>query len=121
MGKELQPAMKLTVSVGGDERSAHYPLYQEVLRILRDVDLTQATLTKGVMSFGHRRFIHTTMNEITIENLPIIIEVVGEQAKVEVAANLIAELLGGHGLVELHPTTIVRPASTERKGEGTNA
>jgi uncharacterized protein len=115
MGKELQPAMKLTISIGGDERRAHHPLFQEVLRILRDIGLKGATLTKGVMSYGHRRRIHTTMNEITIENLPIIIEVIGEQAKVEAAATLIAELLGGHGLIELHPTAVARHAGTERE------
>ena len=115
MGKELQPAMKLTISVGGDERRAHHPLFQEVLRILRDIGLKGATLTKGVMSYGRRRRIHTTMNEITIENLPVIIEVIGEQAKVEVAATLIAELLGGHGLVELRPTAVARRVRTERE------
>lgn len=107
--------MKLTISVGGDERSAHHPLFQEVLRILRDIGLEGATLTKGVMSYGHRRRIHTTMNEITIENLPVIIEVIGEESKVDRAATLIAELLGSHGLVELHPTAVARRARTERE------
>ncbi len=27
MARELQPALKLTISVGGDERLAHHPLY----------------------------------------------------------------------------------------------
>ena len=121
MGTYLKPATKLTVFVGGDERSAHHSLHQEVLRLLRDAGLPQATLTKGVMSYGHRRFIHTAMNEITIENLPIIVEVVGEQVKIEGAAGLIAELLGEHGLVQFQSTEIVLRASTERKGATTDA
>jgi PII-like signaling protein len=121
MRPDLKPATKLTVFVGGDERSEHHPLYQGVLRLLRDAGLPQATLTKGVMSYGNRRFIHTTMNEITIENLPIIVEVVGEQTKVAGAAVLIAELLGEHGLVQLQPTEIVLRASTKSKGETTDA
>jgi PII-like signaling protein len=108
METQLQPAMKLTVTVGGDERHAHQPLFEEVLRVLRAKGLTGATVTKGIMSYGSRRNIHSTQNEITIENLPIIIEVIGDQERVEAAANIIAELLVGHGLIELHPTTVMR-------------
>jgi len=104
---ELRPATKLTISVGGDEWRKHHPLYQEVLRILRAEGIAGATVTKGVMSFGVRRAIHTTLNEVTVENLPIIIEVIDEQTKVERAANLIAEMLGEHGLVQMQPTTFI--------------
>src|SRR6266542_2822499 len=117
MQRTLLPAMKLTISVGGDERRAHHPLYQEVLRVLHDEGISGATLTKGVMSFGVRRSIHSMMNEITMENLPIIIEAVDERTKVERAAALIAEMLGEHGLVELQPTMV---ASRLRTGEERN-
>ena len=36
MKRELQPAMKLTVAVGGDERHTHQPLYQAVLAVLHE-------------------------------------------------------------------------------------
>jgi uncharacterized protein len=106
MGRELQPAMKLTISVGGDERRAHHPLYLEVLRVLHSEGISGATLIKGVMSFGVCRSIHTTMNEITMENLPIVIEAVDESVRVERAAALVAEMLGDHGLVEMRPTMV---------------
>ena len=117
MARELQPAMKLTISVGGDERRAHHPLYQEVLRVLHREGICGATLTKGVMSFGVRRSIHSIMNEITMENLPVIIEAVDERQKVERAAALVAEMLGDHGLVEVQLTMIAcrRPAEQERR------
>jgi PII-like signaling protein len=106
MVRELQPAMKLTVSVGGDERHAHHPLYQEVLRILNSQGIVGATLTRGVMSYGIRRSIHTMLNEIQMENLPIIIEAIGERVNVQSAAVLIAEMLGEHGLVMIQPTMV---------------
>ena len=115
MARQLQPAMKLTISVGGDERRAHHPLYQEVLRVLDREAISGATLTKGVMSYGVRRSIHSTMNEITMENLPIIIEAVDEPAKVKRAAALVAEMLGDHGLVEVQPTMLA--CSTAREQE----
>ena len=113
--------MKLTVTVGSDERHAHQPLYEEVLHVLRTEGLTSATVTKGMMNYGSRRVIHSSQNEITIENLPIIIEVIGEREKVEAAASLIAELLEGRGLVELRSTSVTSADSTETEGESFNA
>src|SRR5437762_12046647 len=118
MAKELVPAIKLTVCVGGDERHAHHPLYREVLKVLHECGLTGATLTKGVMSFGSRRRIHSDMNEVTMENLPVVIEAVDEREKVEAAAERIAQILGEHGLVQLQPTKTVRHSqSAEERSE----
>lgn len=115
---QLKPAMKLTIFVGADERREHHPLYQEVLRILHDEGIGGATLTRGVMSFGSQRSIHSSKNEITMENLPIIIEAVNDVSKIDRAAALVAEMLGEHGLVDLRPTMAVhRPiAESERSG-----
>ncbi len=106
MTTELKPAMKLTISVGEDERYAHHPFYQELLRVLHSEGIAGATLTKGVMSYGVQRRLHSTKNEIQMENLPIIIEAVDERAKIERAAVLVAEMLGEHGLVEIQPTMV---------------
>lgn len=108
MTRNLQPAMKLTISVGGDERSAHHPLYREVLDILHREGISGATLTQGAMSYGVRRSIHSIKNEVTMENLPIIIEAVDERERIERVAALVAELLGEHGLVEMQPTMLAR-------------
>ena len=61
MAKELVPAIKLTICVGGDERRARHPLYREVLKVLHECNVAGATLTKGVMSFGSRRRIHSNL------------------------------------------------------------
>lgn len=121
MERKLQPAAKLTICVGGDERHAHHPLYQEVLRVLHDEGISGATLTKGVLSFGVQRSIHSMMNEITMDNLPIIIEAVDERLKVARAAAVVAEMLGEHGLVEIQPTMIACRVRTESERENFNA
>jgi len=46
MKPELKPAMKLTISVGEDERHAHHPLYREVVLALHKSGIVGATLTK---------------------------------------------------------------------------
>lgn len=107
--------MKLSITVGGDERRSHHSLYKEVLSILHGEGISGATLLRGVMSYGVRRSIHSMMNEITMENLPVIIEAVDERLKVERAAALVAEMLGEHGLVEMHPTTVACRAPAEKE------
>lgn len=110
---ELAPALKLTVCVGGDERHARRPLFREVLKVLRECNVAGATLTKGVLSFGEGRRVHSDMNEVTMENLPFVVEAVGGRVEVERAAVRVAELLGGHGLVQLQPTMLARARGVE--------
>ena len=54
MARTLQPATKLTIAIGGDERHAHQPLYKAVLMVLHETGIEGATLTKGAMSYGRR-------------------------------------------------------------------
>ena len=115
MARTLQPATKLTIAIGGDERHAHQPLYKAVLMVLHETGIEGATLTKGAMSYGRRRRIHTVMNEVTMENLPVIIEAIGARDRVAAAAERIAELLGAHGLVQLQPTMVGRRRATDEE------
>jgi PII-like signaling protein len=108
---ELAPALKLSVCVGGDERHARRPLFREVLNLLRECGVGGATVTRGVLSFGGGRRVHSDMNEVTMENLPFVVEAVGPREAVESAAARVAELLAGRGLVQLQPTALARPAS----------
>jgi PII-like signaling protein len=105
MNSGLQPATKLTVFIGGDERRDHRPLHSVVMQLLRDAGIAGATASKGVMSYGRRRQVHSSFNEVTMENLPIMIEAIDDRVKIEAVAARIAGLLGEHGLVELRPTS----------------
>jgi uncharacterized protein len=117
---ELVPALKLSVSVGGDERHAHRPLFREVLNLLRECGVGGATVTRGVLSFGGGRRLHSDMNEVTMENLPFVVEAVGPREAVESAAARVAELLAGRGLVQLQPTALARPATKEDERRAPN-
>lgn len=110
MSPELQPAMKLTIFIGGDERYHHRPLYDAVIDALHGSGIAGATVTKGLMSYGAGRRIHSDLNEITMENLPLVIEAVDESEKIRGAAMRIARMLGEHGLVEIRPTSILKAA-----------
>ena len=109
----MQPAVKLTIFIGSDERRAHRRLYESVMERLSDAHVAGATVTKGSMGYGYNRRIHSTMNEITMENLPLVIEVVDDEEKLEMVAIKIAEMLGEHGLVQLNRTSMFKGALGE--------
>jgi PII-like signaling protein len=105
--EHLEKATKLTVFVDGDERSVHRPLYELVIDILREHKFAGVTLTRGAMSYSGRKLIHSALNEVTMNDLPIIIEAVDVSEKTRTAAEQIATFLGERGLVQIQPTTIV--------------
>jgi len=105
---------KLTIFVGGDERREHHPLYQVVVDILLKHDIAGVTVMKGAMSYGGRRMIHSAQNEITMNNLPIIVEAADRHERIATVAERIATVLGEHGLTQIQPTMIVARGSEER-------
>jgi hypothetical protein len=112
--KRLVKAAKLTVFVGGDERREHRPLYQGVVDIVREHKIAGVTLIKGAMSYSGRELIHSALNEVTMNDLPIIVEAVDIDEKIRAAAEQIAAVLGEHGLVQIQPTIIALRASKQR-------
>nr|MDQ3821439.1 DUF190 domain-containing protein [Acidobacteriota bacterium] len=92
MSGGLQTATKLTIFIGGDERRGHRSLYEAVMEALRDAHVAGATVTKGSMGYGQGRRVHSTLNEIAMENLPLIIEVVDKFEKLEEVAVRVAEM-----------------------------
>ncbi len=113
MAHELQSMMKLTIFIGSDERHAHHSLYSEVMNIAAECGILGATVTKGVMSYGRRRRIHSDMNEVVMENLPLIIEIIDNDESIEALVPRVAELLGERGLIELRPTKAIRLSPAE--------
>lgn len=104
----MQTATKLTIFMGSDERCGHRSLYEAVMERLSEAHVAGATVTKGSMGYGFNRRIHSTLNEIVMENLPLVIEVIDERVKLEVVAVQIAEMLGEHGLVQLNRTSVFK-------------
>lgn len=115
--KRRHDALKMTIFIGGDERRGRRALRELVLETLRELNVMGATVEKGVMGYGINRTIHSTLNEVTMENLPIIIEAVDEGSKLRAVAERIADLLGSHGLVQIQPTTVL----LKRGGESADA
>jgi PII-like signaling protein len=58
------------------------PLYEAIVHMLRDRGLAGATVLRGIEGFGARHHLHTTRILSLSTDLPILIEVVDEEARI---------------------------------------
>lgn len=74
----------LRIYVGESDKQDRRPLYEWLVAQAHTRQLAGATVYRGLMGFGpHTRVIHTFKIERLAENLPITIEIIDTQNKVE--------------------------------------
>lgn len=74
----------LRIYVGESDKQDGHPLYEWLVAQAHTRQLAGATVYRGLMGFGpHTRVIHTFKIERLAENLPITIEIIDTQNKVE--------------------------------------
>jgi PII-like signaling protein len=110
------PARKVTVYVDEDVHHQGEPLYVAVLNYLFALNVSGATVTKGVAGFGPSHRVHTTRLLEVSGNLPVKIEFVEQSPRLD---DILAALSGivTEGLIEVQETTIVAATRREKKRE----
>ena len=73
----------LRVFVGESDRWEGRPLYEAIVRKVREKGLAGATVLRGMQGFGSHSRIHTTKILRLSEDLPIIIEIVDKAERIE--------------------------------------
>jgi PII-like signaling protein len=74
----------LRIFVGESDRVDGKPLYEWLVREAKARGMAGATVLRGIMGFGaHTKMIHTFKIERLSEDLPIVIEIVDAQDKIE--------------------------------------
>lgn len=80
----------LRIFVGESDKHHGRPLYEWIVRQAREQGLAGATVLRGMMGFGaNTRVIHTFKIERLSEDLPVLIEIVDTQEKIEGFLSLI--------------------------------
>ena len=87
------------------------PLYEALLLFLREHEFAGATVLRGVAGFGANARIHTDRVLRLSLDLPMIVEVVEDAARIEAILPDLDEMIGG-GLVTLEKARVIlyRPA-----------
>jgi uncharacterized protein len=76
-------AKLLRIFVGESDKINHVPVYEKIVIEARKAGLAGSTVTKGIMGFGASSRIHTSKILRLSEDLPLLIEIVDTEKKIE--------------------------------------
>ncbi len=96
----------LRIFVGESDRFQKQPLYEALIELFRDQGVAGATVIKGAMGYGGRSKVHSDRFLRLSSDLPVVIEVVDRQDKIDDVLPLIEDMLQG-GLVTLEKARII--------------
>jgi hypothetical protein len=100
-----QEAVLLRVFIGERARHGGHPLHEAIVRAAREAGLAGATVLRGVMGYGRSGQIETAKILDLSDDLPLVVEIVDNEAKVE--AFLPALQAMGPALVTLEKVRVV--------------
>lgn len=93
------------------------PLYEALLILLRERGFAGATVLRGIAGFGASAKIHTDRILRLSSDLPILVEVVETEEKIEEVRPELDRMIGG-GLITLERAHVVLYRPGEREEEG---
>ena|SRR4051812_1553990 len=107
-------AVLLRVFTGESDRWEHKPLYEAIVLKARELHLAGATVLRGSMGFGKSSRLHTTKVLRLSDDLPIIIEIVDSEEKIQAFLPVLDQMIGG-GLVTLEKVRVINYRGAEPK------
>ena len=93
-------ATLLRIFIGESDRWNHQPLFEAIVLKARERQLAGATVLRGPMGFGAASRIHTAKILRLSMDLPMVIEIVDSEEKINAFLPDLEEMIGG-GLVML--------------------
>lgn len=96
----------MRIFVGESDRWQGQPLYKALLELFRQEHFAGATVLRGVAGFGATSVLHTDQLLCLSQDLPLVIEVVDTEEKVELILPRLDEMLQG-GMVTLEKARVI--------------
>jgi hypothetical protein len=100
-------AVLLRIFIGEQDRWHRQPLSTALLERLRREGFAGATVLRGVAGFGARSLLHTTQLLRLSQDLPLVVEVVESEERVQSLLPILDEMLGD-GLVTMEKVQVLR-------------
>jgi PII-like signaling protein len=110
MGMTMQlprDAVLLRVFFGEDDKVKNLPLYEAIVLKAREMRLAGITVLRGHVGFGHDSRIHTTKILRLSQDLPIVVEIVDTQDKIDVFLPVLDEMMSS-GLVTIEKVQVLQ-------------
>ncbi len=99
-------AMLLRVFIGESDRWKHQPLYEAIVLKAREMHMAGATVLRGPMGYGKSSRLHTTKILRLSLDLPLVIEIVDSEEKINAFLPYLDEVMKG-GLVTLEKVKVI--------------
>ena len=108
-------SLLLRIFIGESDRHGGRPLYEAIVLKAREDGLAGATVLRSPMGFGAASRIHTSKSLRLSEDLPIVIEIVDAESKIEAFLPVLDSMLGG-GLVTLEKVRVLHYRHEKAEG-----
>ncbi|MGA2511069.1 MAG: DUF190 domain-containing protein [Candidatus Acidiferrales bacterium] len=96
----------MRIHIGESDRWHGKPLYEAIVQLLRQENLSGATVLRGVGGYGSSSVYHTDKVLRLSQDLPIVVEVVESAERIEHILPRLDEMIGG-GLVTLEKVRVI--------------
>jgi PII-like signaling protein len=97
----------MRIFLGESDKVGRRPLYEALVELFRAEGFAGATVLRGVAGFGAHSIFHTDKILRLSMDLPIIVEVVETQEKIDALMPRIDEMMSG-GMITLEKATVIR-------------
>lgn len=102
----------MRIHIGERDKYHGTPLYEAIVRLLRERGYAGATVFRAIMGFGASAHLRTDRIEVLSLDLPIVVEVVETEERMQAILPEIDAMMGG-GLITLERVRVI----TYRSGE----
>src|SRR5438874_12450920 len=99
-------SMLLRIFIGESDRWEHKPLYAAIVLKAREMHLAGATVLRGPMGFGKSSRLHTSKILRLSMDLPLVIEIVNSEEKIQEFLPVLDPMMGG-GLLTIEKVKVM--------------
>ena len=106
MTKLVGEQILMRIFIGESDRFEHKPLYEVLVEMLHSGGVAGATVLRGVCGFGANRVYHTQKLLDLSANLPLVVEVIDTQEKIDAILPHLDAMMTG-GMITLEKVTVL--------------
>ncbi len=105
----------LRIFIGEQDKWQGKPLYEAVVQLARQEGLAGATCLKGFLGYGAKSHLHTAKLLRLSEDLPIVIEIVDSEEKIQALLPKLDPMIGD-GLITLEKAEVLVYRAKPKQG-----
>jgi PII-like signaling protein len=99
-------ALLLRIFINETHSWHHKPLFEVIVRKALEMNIGGATVLRGLMGYGKTNRLHTDLSVDTVINLPLVIEIVDSEEKINSFLPIVDEMISS-GLVTLEKARVL--------------